>query len=137
MLQREVVSVSAALAHLVATSSWQDVSAQSHEAKRSILNFFATALGSSNDPAVVAALRVVTPFSGSRTSSVIGRTERLDVLGAAFLNAISANLLDYDDTHLATIIHPSAPVAAPAFALAQARNISGRDLLTGRDSPAC
>jgi 2-methylcitrate dehydratase PrpD len=130
MPQQETASVSGALANLVATSSWENVSDQSHEAKRSILNFFATALGSSNDPAVASALRVVTPFSGSRTSSVIGRSERLDVLGAAFINAISANLLDYDDTHLDTIIHPSAPVAAPALALAQARNISGRDLLT-------
>jgi len=130
MPHREAASVSATLANLVATSSWQDISAQSHEAKRSILNFFATALGSSNDPAVLTALRVVTPFSAVGKSSVIGRSERLDILGASFINAISANLLDYDDTHLDTIIHPSAPVAAPAFALAQARNLSGRDLLT-------
>src|SRR5258705_5211240 len=130
MPQQPDVSVSGALAHLVATSSWQDVSAQSHQAKRSILNFFATALGSSNDPAVTSALQVLTPFSGSHTSSVIGRSQRLDALGAGFVNAISANLLDYDDTHLDTIIHPSAPVAAPILALAQARNISGRDVLT-------
>src|SRR5712664_1569151 len=130
MPQQPDVSVSGALAHLVATSSWQDVAAQSHQAKRSILNFFATALGSSNDAAVTSALQVLIPFSGSHTSSVIGRSERLDALGAAFVNAISANLLDYDDTHLDTIIHPSAPVAAPVLALAQARNISGRDVLT-------
>jgi 2-methylcitrate dehydratase PrpD len=130
MPQQQDVSVSGALAHLVATSSWQDVSAQSHQAKRSILNFFATALGSSNDAAVTSALQVLIPFSGSHTSSVIGRSERLDALGAGFVNAISANLLDYDDTHLDTIIHPSAPVAAPVLALAQARSISGRDVLT-------
>src|SRR5438270_1483091 len=130
MPQQQVVSVSGALANLVATNSWQDVSGESHEAKRSILNFFATALGSSNDVAVTSALQVLTPFSGYRTSSIIGRSERLDALGAAFVNAISANLLDYDDTHLDTIIHPSAPVAAPVLALAQARNLSGRDVLT-------
>src|SRR6266850_1764750 len=90
MPQQQDVSVSGALAHLVATSSWQDVAAQSHQAKRSILNFFATALGSSNDPAVTSALQVLAPFSGSHTSSVIGRSERLDALGAGFVNAISA-----------------------------------------------
>ena len=51
-------------------------------------------------------------------------------MGAAFVNAISANLLDFDDTHLDTIIHPAAPVAAPVLALAQARGFSGRDVLT-------
>jgi 2-methylcitrate dehydratase PrpD len=117
-------------ADFVAGTAWADVAAQEHEAKRSILNFFATALGSANDPAVTTALRTLTPFSGAATSSVIGRSERLDAMGASFLNAVSANLLDFDDTHLDTIIHPAAPVAAPVLALAQARGFSGRAVLT-------
>jgi 2-methylcitrate dehydratase PrpD len=120
----------ATLADFVAATSWTDVEAQSHEAKRSILNFFATALGSSHDPAVTSGLRALSPFSGAATSTIIGRSERLDALGAAFINAISANLLDFDDTHQDTIIHPAAPVAAPVLALAQARGLSGRDVLT-------
>ena len=51
-------------------------------------------------------------------------------MGAAFVNAISANLLDFDDTHPETIIHPAAPVAAPVLALAEARKLPGRDVLT-------
>lgn len=117
-------------ADFVAGTAWADVVAQEHEAKRSILNFFATALGSAKDPAVSAALRTLQPFSGAATSSVIGRAEKLDAMGASFLNAVSANLLDFDDTHLDTIIHPAAPVAAPVLALAQARGFSGRDVLT-------
>lgn len=117
-------------ADFVAGTAWADVAAQEHEAKRSILNFFATALGSANDPAVTAALRTLQAFSGAATSSVIGRLERFDAMGASFLNAVSANLLDFDDTHLDTIIHPAAPVAAPVLALAQARGFSGRAALT-------
>jgi 2-methylcitrate dehydratase PrpD len=120
----------ATLANFVAATSWADVAAQSHEAKRSILNFFATALGSADDPAVTSALRTLSPFSGAATSAIVGRTELLDALGAAFVNAISANLLDFDDTHLDTIIHPAAPVAASILALAQARGFSGRDVIT-------
>src|SRR5258705_7762984 len=129
MRQDEGQGASATLAKFVAATSWADVAAQSHEAKRSILNFFATALGSAYDPAVTSALRTLSPFSGAATSVIIGRPERLDALGAAFVNAISANLLDFDDTHLATIIHPAAPVAAPILALAQARGFSGRDVI--------
>jgi 2-methylcitrate dehydratase PrpD len=128
--QNEAPGASARLASFVAAASWADVAAQSHEAKRSILNFFATALGSAHDPAVTQALRALSPFSGAATSGIIGRPERLDALGAAFVNAISANLLDFDDTHPDTIIHPAAPVAAPVLALAQARGVSGRDVLT-------
>ncbi|MCA6119297.1 MmgE/PrpD family protein [Bradyrhizobium sp. WSM 1738] len=130
MPQSEVSSVSRSLADLVAATSWADVTAQQHEAKRSLLNFFATALGSAHDPAVSVALRTLLPFSAAATSAIIGRTERLDAMGAAFVNAISANLLDFDDTHPETIIHPAAPVAAPVLALAEARKFRGRDVLT-------
>jgi 2-methylcitrate dehydratase PrpD len=110
--------------------SWDDIAAHGREAKRSILNFFATALGSSYDPVVTSALRALSPFAGTATSAIIGRMERLDALSASFVNAISANLLDFDDTHLDTIIHPAAPVAAPVLALAEARGFSGRDVIT-------
>lgn len=130
MRQDEGQGAGATLANFVAATSWADVAAQSHEAKRSILNFFATALGSAHDPVVTSALRALSPFSGAATSAIVGRPERLDALGAAFINAISANLLDFDDTHPDTIIHPAAPVAAPVLALAQARGFSGRDAIT-------
>jgi 2-methylcitrate dehydratase PrpD len=128
--QDEAQGAGTTLADFVAGTVWTDVAAQNHEAKRSILNFFATALGSAYDPAVTAALRTLSPFSGAATSVIIGRPERLDAMGAAFVNAISANLLDFDDTHLNTIIHPAAPVAAPVLALAQARGFSGQAVLT-------
>jgi 2-methylcitrate dehydratase PrpD len=128
--QEEAQGAGTIFADFVAGTAWADVSAQDHQAKRSILNFFATALGSANDPAVTAALRTLLPFSGTATSAVIGRSEQLDAMCASFVNAISANLLDFDDTHLDTIIHPAAPVAAPVLALAQARGFSGQAVLT-------
>ena len=129
MRQDDGQGAGAVLGDFVAAATWPDAAAQSHEAKRSILNFFATAVGSAYDPAVTSALRTLSPFSGTATSAIIGRPERFDALAAAFINAISANLLDFDDTHLETIIHPTAPVAAPVLALAEARGICGRDVL--------
>jgi len=60
---------------------------------------------------------------------VVGRTERIDALSAAFLNAASANVHDFCDTHLRTVIHPTAPVAPALLALAELRPVSGPDLL--------
>lgn len=101
-----------------------------HEAKRSLLNFIGTAIGVAYTPVVETAVRVLEPFSGSHLSTLIGRHERLDPLSASFVNAISGNLLDYDDTHLKTVIHPTAPVAPPVLALAEARGYSGAAALT-------
>ena len=122
-------SAAEAFGHLVAQTRWEDVAGHAHEAKRSLLNFFATAIGSARDPMLDAGFSVLAPLSGAATATVIGRAERLDMLGAAFLNAISANFLDYDDTHLATVIHPAAPVAAPVLAIAETRGATGRDVL--------
>lgn len=130
MPQASIPSVSKTLADFVASSSWADVEAQSLEARRSILNFFATALGSARDPVVKAAMRTLSPFSGAATSTIIGHSQSMDALCASFLNAISANLLDFDDTHPETIIHPAAPVAAPILALAETRKLTGRAVLT-------
>jgi 2-methylcitrate dehydratase PrpD len=101
-----------------------------HEAKRSLLNFVGGAIGVAYAPVVETAVRVLEPFSGPRTTTLIGRHERLDPLSASFVNAVSANLLDYDDTHLRTVIHPTAPVAPPVFALAETRPLTGAQLVT-------
>ncbi|PIT03722.1 hypothetical protein TSA1_25370 [Bradyrhizobium nitroreducens] len=130
MPQAPIPSVSRTLADFVAASSWADMQSQSLEARRSILNFFATALLSARDPVVMAAMRTLSPFSGTATSTVIGHARCMDAMSAAFLNAVSANLLDFDDTHLDTIIHPAAPVAAAVLALAETRRTSGREVLT-------
>ncbi|WP_159992831.1 MmgE/PrpD family protein [Roseomonas sp. 18066] len=100
-----------------------------HEGRRSLLNFFGGALGVAQDPAVQTALRVMAPFSGPERATVIGRAERLDAMGASFVNCIAANLLDFDDTHLETVIHPTAAVAPPLLALAELRGFSGAAVL--------
>ena len=119
-------TVSEVFAAFVEASSWSDIGPDlRHEAKRSLLNFFGCALGAANSDPIAIAVNVMRQFSGATQAGLIGRPERLDAMGASFLNAISANLLDFDDTHLDTIIHPAAPVAAPVLALAQARGFSG------------
>ena len=69
------------------------------------------------------------PFSGPPQASVLGRTERLDILHAALMNGISSHVLDYDDTHPATIIHPGGPVLSAILALSEHRPVSGSDFV--------
>jgi 2-methylcitrate dehydratase PrpD len=118
------------LGRFVANSRWDDIAEPvRHEAKRSLLNVMGCALGVARTPPIEMALRVLLPLAGADRVTLIGRPERLDPLGAAFINAVSGNLLDYDDTHLRTVIHPSAPVAPAALALAEQKGLSGQDVL--------
>jgi 2-methylcitrate dehydratase PrpD len=122
--------IGARLGQFIAASSWDAVpAAVRHEGKRSLLNFIGCALGVAHAPPIEMALRVLLPLSGLDRVTLIGRPEQLDLLGAAFLNAIGGNLLDYDDTHLRTVIHPTAPVAPAALALGEQRRLSGQAIL--------
>ncbi|OYX29322.1 MAG: hypothetical protein B7Y99_13380 [Caulobacterales bacterium 32-69-10] len=118
------------LGRFVAESSWEDIGPDlRHQAKRSLLNYVGGALGVTSSRVVDAAGRVVAPFSGPDRTTVIGRPERLDLMGASFVNAIAANLLDFDDTHPKTVAHFTSPVAPPLLALAEQRGLSGAQVL--------
>ena len=118
------------LARFIAATRWDDIPQQvRHQAKRSLINFFAVALADCRTQPVEIALRSLAEFSGGKQAAVIGRNERIDALSAAFLNAASANVHDFCDTHLRTVIHPTAPVAPALLALAEFRQVSGKDAL--------
>jgi 2-methylcitrate dehydratase PrpD len=122
--------VTESLAHLTVATRWDDISPPvQHQAKRSLMNFFAVALAGCRTGPVEIALQSLAEFSGGKQATVVGRSERIDALSAAFLNAAGANVYDFCDTHVRTVIHPTAPVAPALLALAELRRVSGRDLL--------
>lgn len=75
----------------------------------------------------VAALSASDGEGGS--CSVIGRPERLGVRDAALVNGVLIHGLDFDDTHLASIIHPTATSLPAALALGESLGASGADVL--------
>ena len=127
--------ISQQLATFVATHRRDELpAAVQHDAKRAILNMFAAGFGGCRDGAADAMIKVIAPFSGPAKAHVIGRHERLDYASAAWINAAIANVLDFDDTHLATVIHPTSPIAPALLAFAEMRSdagkpIAGADLL--------
>ncbi len=122
--------VTATLARYVAATRWEDIPHEvRHQAKRSFVNLFAVALAGCRTGPVEIALGSLREFSGGKQATLIGRAERIDALSAAFLNAAAANVHDFCDTHLRTVIHPTAPVAPALLALAELRKVSGPELL--------
>ena len=127
---RQNQPVSENLARWAAATPWEALpAAVAHQAKRSLINFFAVALTGCRDATVETALASLAAFSSGGQATVIGRRERLDALSAAFLNAAGANVLDFCDTHVPTAIHPTAPLVPALLALAEMRRVRGRDLL--------
>ncbi len=76
-----------------------------------------------------AVLRAVTSWGGIAESGIVGSTERLPAPSAALINGTLAHALDFDDTHLPSVLHPSASVVPAALAAAEATGASGSELL--------
>ncbi|MEK1930424.1 MAG: MmgE/PrpD family protein [Pararhizobium sp.] len=113
-----------------ANSSWEALPQTIRtEASRAFLNWFGCALGGSGEDMVKKAWTAVAVTAGGAQSSIIGRRARTDMVSAAFLNCLSSSALAFDDTHLATVTHPTGPVAATLFAYAQTVPLTGKELL--------
>jgi len=126
----ETPDVTRQLARYVVESRWENIPvAARREATRSVLNWVGCAVGGSRHQTLDRALAALSEFSGPRVATVLGRTEKLDVMHAALMNGMSSHVLDYDDTHLETIIHPAGPVAPALLALAERQPVSGEDFL--------
>ncbi|WP_417209726.1 MmgE/PrpD family protein [Antarctobacter sp.] len=99
------------------------------EAMRAFLNWIGCALGGSREDVALHAAQAVACTGGPAQATRIGHGMRTDMASAAFLNSVASNALAYDDTHLATVTHPSGPVAAPLFAHAETEPVSGKAFL--------
>ena len=96
-----------------------------HEAKRSLFNVLAVAIGASRNPGVDVILRAGREAGGTPAAPVVGRTQRADAHFAALANGFAGHVDDYDDTHLQTVIHAAASIAATLLALAPSVRPSG------------
>lgn len=84
----------------------------------------ATALGTS-----VAARDWVLEQGGRPQAQAVGLPGRVPAALAGFLNGVLAHSLDYDDTHLPSVLHPSASVIPAALAAAQAAGADGQAVI--------
>jgi 2-methylcitrate dehydratase PrpD len=123
--------LTADLARFIAASPRTPLSTSvQHAACRAFVNWLGCALGAVDDGLLEPVLRVAQRLGSSAQASIVGRAEQLDPVNAALVNGVSANVLDYDDMHVRTLIHPSGPVAAAALAVAEDAHASGAALLS-------
>ena len=118
------------LADWVVDSDWQAIDAGVKDAAaRSLLNWLGCALGGANDAAVDSLVSALQPLAGHGPAPLIGRAGTTDLATAALVHAFASNILDYDDTHWATAIHPAGTVASALVAWAGQTRVSGEDFL--------
>lgn len=68
--------------------------------------------------------RMVTSWGGTPQAGIIGSAQRLPAPSAALVNGTLAHILDFDDTHLPSVLHPSANIVPATLAVAEETSAS-------------
>ncbi|WP_454916179.1 MmgE/PrpD family protein [Xanthobacter sediminis] len=101
-------------------------------AERLILDFVGSivrgGLEAESSP-VIRALVQTLGFGGPGPCTLFGEERGLAPAAAALLNGAFGHALDFDDTHAASSLHPSAPVVSAALAAAEMKKASGQDFV--------
>ena len=100
-----------------------------HESTRCLLDHVGLAIAGAGEPAASIARQQCERLGGEAQAGVLGTGSRLRVTDAALVNGIAAHALDFDDTHIPTILHPTTPLYAAALALAESEGGRGIDVL--------
>ncbi|MFZ3579370.1 MmgE/PrpD family protein [Virgibacillus sp. DJP39] len=124
------MDITKTLADYVVSTKNEEINEQTlHEAKRCLLDWLGVALGGSTHKGVDIILQTADVVGHSNDASVVGRNAKIDMLHAAYVNGFMSHVLDYDDTHLDSFVHPSAPVWPAIVALAEKENVTGKEAL--------
>jgi 2-methylcitrate dehydratase PrpD len=98
-------------------------------AGRSLLNVLGTAVSAAGSDAVRVLLDAAGEAAGAGRVTVPGMARTLDPYWAALVIGTAAHLDDFDDTHLATVIHPGAAALAAVASLVPEAAPSGAAFL--------
>lgn len=118
------------ISQFAAGLAWEDIpSAVRLRAKLQILDALGTGLAANAYPFSRPALAGIAALGGQGACPIIGQAMTLAPRDAALANGMLMHGLDFDDTHLGSIVHPTVACLPAALAMAQMLDRSGRDLL--------
>ena len=118
------------LATFVAELRYEQIPATVLErAKLLILDALGCGLASNAYDFAGASLAGVSELGGGGNCSVIGQAMRLPVRDAALINGMLIHGLDFDDTHLTSIVHPTAACLPCALSFGESLAVDGKALL--------
>jgi 2-methylcitrate dehydratase PrpD len=97
--------------------------------KLHILDIVGVMLAACTLDTVAAAKRAAMEEEGDGSAPILGHAERVSLPTAAFVNGVMSAVLEFDDTHIQSNIHPTGFCAAVAIPECHRRGLSGMALI--------
>lgn len=93
-----------------------------------VLNFLAVSIGANKYPQSAYLIKACKNIQDGKLP-IFGAKNTAGLVGSAWANSALSHILDFDDTHLESIVHPSAPVISSALSLAMNDGSGGKDII--------
>lgn len=92
---------------------------------RRVVDFLGNSLAALREKPAAVVTAVASAWGGQPAATAIGSAQRRPAPSAALVNGTLAHGLDFDDTHLPSVLHPSSAVIPAALAVAEETGASG------------
>jgi 2-methylcitrate dehydratase PrpD len=99
-------------------------------AKLCVLDWFASAIAGGTTRPIQMFLTVARGLGGTPQATMIADGSKTSCHLAAHVNAASSHVVEMDDLHKPSVLHPAAPVIPAALAVAERDGIAGPEFLT-------
>jgi 2-methylcitrate dehydratase PrpD len=125
------MAIASELAQWSSRLSFDDLPADVVRAtKLRVLDVIGLALAGTSTPFGQSVRDAAVAMSTPGRARIFGTSDSVNVTMAAFANGALSQALEYDDTHIESIVHMSSPSVAAACALGDTMRTSGRELIT-------
>jgi 2-methylcitrate dehydratase PrpD len=125
-------SITEAFGEFIEGFSAADLTAdQTQKIKWFFLDWLASAIAGGEEKPVRIILKLIAGMGGTCEASVIANRTRSASLWAAMANGAASHVVEMDDLHRESILHPAAAIIPAVFAAAESRNASGNQLIAG------
>lgn len=123
-------TVSENIANFVVDLEWDDIPVEAKEyAKLLFTDAIGVGLTCHRANHVKALREAVTDMKGASESTLWGTRRKVPACFAALVNASMVHGVDFDDTHVAAVVHPSSCVVPASLAVGETVGASGKEVL--------
>ncbi len=98
--------------------------------KRLFLDWVGSAIAGIDSKPVKILYEIVKGIGNSGNSTVFQNNDKFHPIWAGMLNAASSHVVEMDDLHRASILHPGSPIISPVVAFAEDIGIGGKEVIT-------
>ncbi len=130
-MKQEESEFSRKIARFITETNSTDIPPEIYEhAKIAFLDWLGVTLAGKNDPLVEKLIRYADLMGGNKHGTLIGRGIKKSLSQAALINGAASHALDYDDTLMSFVGHPSVTMIPSLLALSEWKERNGINFLT-------